>query len=65
MGRWTAFDRNGRMIGRLMLGTLPGDARPPQVISFGENVVLLRRRDTDGAAYLPVYAIDAVDAPKR
>lgn len=65
MGRWTAFDRDGRMIGRLMLGTLPGDARPPQVISFGENVVLLRRRDTDGAAYLSVYAIDAVDAPKR
>jgi hypothetical protein len=64
MGRWTAFDRDGRMIGRLILGTLPGDVRPPQVISFGDHVVLLRRRDADGAAYLSVYAIESVNASR-
>lgn len=62
---WTAFDAEGRLLGRLALSPLPGEQRPPQVIAFGDDAVLVRRRDSDGAAYLSLFPLERVSATRR
>ncbi len=54
---WTAFDRTGRLVGRLVLPIPEKDGLPLEVIGFGAGDVLVRRRDADGASHLTVYRI--------
>jgi hypothetical protein len=57
---WTAFDAEGRMLGRLLIPEpKSGDGRL-QVISFGVDEVLVRRRDEDGFAHLTVFPIEPI-----
>ena len=46
-----SIDAEGKLLGRLVVG------EQMEVIAFGANDVLLRRRDADGAAHLAVYEI--------
>ena len=54
---WTAFDPSGRLIGRLVIPAPATGERPPEIISFGVDEILLRRSDGDGAAHLTLYPI--------
>jgi hypothetical protein len=51
-GVWVAFGADGRMIGKLVLP--PGRI---EVIEFGNESVLMRTYDSDGATYLVSHAI--------
>jgi hypothetical protein len=58
---WTAFDSTGRLIGRLVV---PGPRKGEmsfEVIDFGIDDILVRRRDAEGAAHLTVYPILRID----
>jgi hypothetical protein len=58
--RWTSFDAEGRISGRLEIPAPPDGDRPWQVIAFGDGDVLIRTRDADGGAWLGVYRIEPV-----
>ena len=56
---WTAFDVNGRLIGRLEVPSTVGGLRT-SVISFGANEVQLRGVDDDGFVHLLFYKLERV-----
>ena len=56
---WTAFDSNGRLIGRLELPRMIGQ-RPAAVVNFGVNEVQVRQQDADGFYHLVFYPIQSV-----
>jgi hypothetical protein len=49
---WAAFGTDGRMIGKLVL-----PAGRKEVIGFGNNTILIRTSDSDGAAHLELHSI--------
>jgi hypothetical protein len=51
---WTAFDRDGRMIGRLLM---PAVTRRFDVIGFAKDQVIVMRADEDDAKHISVYAL--------
>jgi hypothetical protein len=53
---WTAFDLNGRLIGRLELPRMIGKS-PMSVVAFGVNEVQVMRQDEDGFLHLMLYPI--------
>lgn len=53
---WTAFDREGRLIGKLSIQAKVG-ATYRQVVGFGRDEVFLRTSDDDGAAHVTAYPI--------
>ena len=53
---WTAFDANGRMIGRLEVPRKMG-TKAVSVLAFGANEVQLAERDDDGFYHLTFYPI--------
>jgi hypothetical protein len=57
---WTAFDINGRLIGRLEVPRAVGKT-PFQIVAFGVNEVVVWRVDDDGFSRLAFYPI--VKAP--
>lgn len=54
---WSVFDPSGRLVGRLVFPAPAKGERAAQVISFGDNTVLLRQHDADGADHLSAYSI--------
>jgi hypothetical protein len=54
---YSKFDANGRLVGRLMTPARTTSASRIEVIGFGVNDILVRRRDDDGASHLTVYPI--------
>jgi len=62
---WTAFDSSGRLLGRLLIpGPTKGDMMV-EVMGFGTNEILLRRRDSMAAVHLAFYPILRVDQQKQ
>jgi hypothetical protein len=57
---WTAFDADGRLIGRLLIPPPAPGARRLQIISFGSDELLVRRQDEDGFAHLSVFPIQTI-----
>ncbi|MEX2284535.1 MAG: hypothetical protein WEE89_18750 [Gemmatimonadota bacterium] len=57
---WTAFDAEGRLIGRLVIPPPASGARRLEIIAFGMDQILVRRRDDDGFAYLTVLPIQTI-----
>jgi hypothetical protein len=55
---WTAFDAEGRMVGRLVIPAPETGKRRMDIITFGMNEVLVRRIDDDGAAHLTLFPIE-------
>jgi hypothetical protein len=56
---WSVLSPDGRLLGRLeMPQPLPDES--PEVIGFGSDLMLLRRRDSDGALHVTGYRIEAV-----
>jgi hypothetical protein len=53
---WTAFDAQGRLIGRLEVPSLGGMA-PPTVAGFGVNEVQVARVDADGFVHISFYQL--------
>lgn len=53
---WTAFDVDGRLIGRLEIPRTIG-ARSTSVLAFGMNEVQLTERDADGFYHLAFYPL--------
>lgn len=54
---WTAFDANGRLIGRLRIPRTAAGVRSRQVLAFGTTDVLFVEYDADGAAYIRAYPL--------
>jgi hypothetical protein len=54
---YSKFDADGRLVGRLMTPVRTTSATRIEVIGFGVNDILVRRRDDDGASHLTVYPI--------
>ena len=54
---WSAFDANGRLIGRLQLPSPAAGKRPNDILAFDTDRVLVRRSDADDAAHLTWYAL--------
>lgn len=48
---WTAFDVNGKLIGRLIIPAPESKEKRQVVVSFGKDEVFIRRLDDDGAAH--------------
>lgn len=59
--RYSRFDPNGRLVGRLEISDRTPDGGRMEVIGFGPDSVLIRWHDDDGAAYLSVYPIVAAN----
>jgi hypothetical protein len=57
---WTAFDSEGRLLGRLVMPAPASGQRRLQVIAFGEDELLVRRADQDGFAHLTVFPIQSI-----
>jgi hypothetical protein len=54
---WTAFDSSGHMLGRLLIPKPTNGDIGLEVMGFGTNEILLRRRDSMFAVHLAVYPI--------
>jgi hypothetical protein len=54
---WTAFDDSGRMLGRLLLPARESGDVSLEVIGFGPEEILVRRRAPNGAVYLAVFPV--------
>ena len=53
---WTAFDRDGRMLGRFSMPPNP-KIEDPRFVNFTDEGVQVRRQDTDGAVHVTTYRI--------
>ncbi len=51
---WTAFDRDGKMLGKFLMSASTSRA-DPRVMSFTEDGVQIRREDSDGALHVMTY----------
>jgi hypothetical protein len=56
-GAWTAFDVDGRLLGRLVIPGAPSREKAVYVVQFGRDEVFLRRFDDDGAIHLTAYPL--------
>ena len=57
---WTAFDRDGRLIGRLVIPAPKAGERRLEIIRFESDGLLVRRTDDDGFAHLTVFPIQRI-----
>jgi hypothetical protein len=60
---WTAFDSSGRLLGRLQMPSPATGDIALEVMEFGTNEILLRRRDAEFAVHLAVYTV--IRSPTR
>ncbi|MGV3711089.1 MAG: hypothetical protein ACO1Q7_19865 [Gemmatimonas sp.] len=54
---WTAFDPDGKLIGRLIIPAPKIREERQGVVSFGRDEVIIRRNDSDGAIHYLAYPI--------
>lgn len=59
---WTAFDKSGRIIGRLII---PKATKRFEIIGFAKDRIIVMRADEDDAVHISVYAIKSVAGSPR
>jgi hypothetical protein len=57
---WTAFDADGRLLGRLTIPAAASKDKAIRVVQFGRDEVFIRRFDDDGALHLTAYPLISV-----
>jgi hypothetical protein len=62
---WTAIDSTGRIVGRLVFPAVPERTIGPDILSFGNDYVMLRRFDADRRSSIAIYPLVKLEGSSR
>lgn len=54
---WTLFDAAGKVVGRLVIAAPEPGSKAIEVLAFGDDDVVVRRWDNDGAGHITIYRL--------